>query len=230
MKRWDKVFIACMVLILCFSGIYWLRQYWKSRNFNWINVTWKAVGKVAADSIKANVNFAWYWETQEMRHKKVEDMLATFKEAITWLNIEINNNSEIYDMEWNCYRPNQWYSKPESCSQLTINLNFYWEDPKNDAKELQTITEWIEGAIINWWTLWIKDQNTSEIMELLDKANKDAKERAEKTAKALWAELWKLIIFSEDSDWYQYGDYFSTLPDDMMIERMAIVHHTYSVK
>lgn len=68
------------------------------------------------------------------------------------------------------------------------------------------------------------------MMELLDKANKDAKDRAEKTASAIWAKLWKLIVFSEDADWYQFGDYFSSIPDDLKIERMAIVHHTYAVK
>jgi hypothetical protein len=39
------------------------------------------------------------------------------------------------------------------------------------------------------------------MMALLEKANADAKERAEKTAKTIWAKLWKLIVFSEDSDW-----------------------------
>jgi hypothetical protein len=68
------------------------------------------------------------------------------------------------------------------------------------------------------------------MMALLEKANADAKERAEKTAKTIWAKLWKLIVFSEDSDWYRYNNYITTLPKDLQIEWMAVVHHTYSVK
>lgn len=230
MKRWDRLFIACMVLIVCFSWIYWLKEFWKSRNFNWINVTWKAVAKVSADSVRATVNFAWYWETSKIRHDKVEDMFATFKEAISWLNVETSNSVDIYDTEGSCYRPNQWYNKPESCSQLTISLKFTWDNVKWDSMKLKAIIESISWALINWWSLGIENQNSPEMMELLDKANKDAKDRAEKTASAIWAKLWKLIVFSEDADWYQFGDYFSSIPDDLKIERMAIVHHTYAVK
>ena len=64
---------------------------------------------------------------------------------------------------------------------------------------------------------------------LLKKAGIEG-ERAEKTAKAIWAKLWKLIVFSEDSDWYRYNNYVTTLPKDLQIEWMAVVHHTYSVK
>ena len=230
MKRGDKLFIALMVLIVCFSWIYWLKEFWKSRSFNWINVTWKASGRIPVDSARVVVNFAWFWETAEIRHNKVEDMFTSFKEAITWLNVELNNNTEIYDTEGNCYRPNQWYNVPESCSQMTINLKFNLDNIKEDVEKFTNIVESISGVLVNWWSLWIENQNSPEMMALLDKANKDAKERAEKTADALWAKLWKLIVFSEDSEGYQFYDYFNSLPDDLMVDRVAIVHHTYSVK
>jgi hypothetical protein len=100
MKRSDRIFIACMVLIVCISWIYWLQQFWKSRNFNWINVTWKATAYVTADSVTANINFMWTWDTPEMRRQKVESLYSGFKEAISWLNIKLSNNWEVYDNIW----------------------------------------------------------------------------------------------------------------------------------
>ena len=228
MKRSDRIFIACMVIIVCLAWIYWLQQFWKSRNFNWINVTWKATAYVTADSVTANINFMWTWDTPEMRRQKVESLYSGFKEAISWLNIKLSNNWETYDNIWNCYRPNG-FNMPESCAQLNFQArildNFTW-----DSEKLNSIIEGIPWATINWWMLGIDNQNSDEMMALLEKANADAKERAEKTAKAIWAKLWKLIVFSEDSDWYRYNNYVTTLPKDLQIEWMAVVHHTYSVK
>jgi len=238
MKAKDRLFIFAMVLLVCFAGVRWLREFAKNRNLNGINVVWEAKMKAPADTITVNLQLYATWATLQERQDNFDKRLDQLKWIFTWASFtsDVLMNNERWDNSERCYL-DRWGFIDGPCYiwyqiiEMTGNTIELWKFITDSLKEYT----WLYP--VNW-VLSIKD-NSAVMSELRAKANQDAKEKAESLASDLWIKLGKLLMYSENGfDWNQYyynnqwraEFYTTTNPSVNELNLTANVYHTYAIK
>lgn len=230
MKTSDKFFITILVAIICCCWILWLREFAQNRNLSWINVAWEAIWTIPANSLDVDFYLYATWNDQNEKEKNIENNLLILKELIKEFNTNINDDSMI---SHRCY--DIFYDDNEArsnCFSKGVSLQLSW-NIEEQAKKLEELIQNIPWIMINGRTISFSD-DAPELLELMSKANKNAREKAEKIANSLWVKLWSIISFSRYND--DYYNYYSTseryqhFPTSFEVNSTLTVYHTYKIK
>lgn len=231
LNRSDKIFITIMVLLICFTWLFGLHQFSKWRNYNGINVTWKATWEIPADAVKFSVQFFTTWDSKQERFDNMDKQTKYLKEILTWdeVTVDTERDNGAYDNPERCYFDNIERNYPCAVKSMTFRID------DCDIEEASNIIDkklrGLDRLNTIWRNIWVENQNNEKMIELQDQANHDALNRAEKTANTLGVKLWKLLVFSENSNGYQENYvYYQKIPDSFMVKVTAVVNHTYAIK